>query len=183
MTMMKSSRVRLGCLSLVAVLSFVFPGCNDSAREESSARLTELRQKLMSDVVPEGEQMVSEIRKQLAAEDTNPVKVVVKGRIDAGKDSSPWEDGKAAFILTDAIGHEGEEDHDPHTCPFCSRNIDDYLVLVSFHDDDGNQIDVDSRELFDVKEKQLVLVSGEARINEDDGLLSLDADKLHVVRK
>lgn len=181
-TMMKRSNCRFQILSLAVACSCVVTGCNNGAVDDLGKAAQDQHQKLISDSVLEGEQMVSEVRKQLAADDINHLTVVLKGRIDAGEDSSPWEDGKAAFVLTDAIGHEGETDHDPHTCPFCSRNINDYLVMVSFHDDEGNLIETDSRKLFGVKEKQMVFVSGEARINEDDGLLLLDADKLHVVK-
>ena len=107
--------------------------------------------------------------------------VVIRGRIHAG-DLPPWENGKAAFVLTDATGHEGEDDdHDPHTCPFCSRNINDYLAKVTF-EQDGNIVDIDSRDLFKVAEKQLVIIKGQARIDTDD-LLSVTADGIYVITK
>lgn len=164
----------------VCVILF-FSGCEDAANPTDTARIDALRQQLISKSVLDGERMVSDVRKQLQSEGVEQIDVVLKGRINAGKEASPWEPGKAAFVLTDAIGHEGEADHDPHTCPFCSRNINDYLVMVSFLDDDGQLIDIDSRKLFDVAEKQLVYVKGAARIDADDDLLYLDAVKLHPV--
>lgn len=156
-------------------------GCDDAPEMTGTVDVKSLQQQLISESPLENEQMVSEIRKQLEAEGVEEVDVVVKGRINAGKEDSPWEPDKAAFVLTDAIGHEGEQDHDPHTCPFCSRNINDYLVMVSFPDDDGQLIDVDSRELFKVTDNQLVYVKGTAEIDPDDGLLYLNAVQLHTV--
>ena len=161
------------------VLCLVVVGC----AEDPNVQLERVSKDFVSSSVLSGEQMVSEIRKQLAVEGVDQVDVVVKGRINAGKEAVPWEPNKAAFVLTDAIRHEGESDHDPHTCPFCSRNINDYLVMVSFKDDKGSLIDIDSRKLFDVTEKQLVYVKGTARIDPDDDLLYLDAAKLHTTAK
>ncbi len=170
---------RLACQVMPVVLCLVVVGC----AEDPNVQLERVSKDFVSSSVLSGEQMVSEIRKQLAVEGVDQVDVVVKGRINAGKEAVPWEPNKAAFVLTDAIGHEGESDHDPHTCPFCSRNINDYLVMVSFKDDKGSLIDIDSRKLFDVTEKQLVYVKGTARIDPDDDLLYLDAAKLHTTAK
>ncbi|MEZ6127102.1 MAG: hypothetical protein R3C59_00305 [Planctomycetaceae bacterium] len=111
-------------------------------------------------------------------ERSDQVDVVIKGRIHAG-DASPWADGMAAFVLTDATGHDGESDHDPHTCPFCSRRINDYLAKVSFLNDAGELIEIDSRKLFDVTDRQLVYVTGTGRID-DDGLLNVTATGLYL---
>lgn len=186
MTTMKRSRLapyRLACQPALLVVAFglVFSGCDDAVNQSDTVQIETLQKRLISESVLEDEQMVSEVRKQLLADGVEKVEVVLKGRINAGKEALPWETGKAAFVLTDAIGHEGEKDHDPHTCPFCSRNINDYLVMVSFLDDAGQLIDIDSRKLFDVTEKQLVYVKGTARIDADDDLLYLDAVKLHAV--
>lgn len=149
-------------------------GCGDSV----DADVLAMRNKLVLTQMPADEQSVSRIRAALSEDGVGSVDVVIRGRIHAG-DLPPWEDGKAAFVLTDATGHEGEEDHDPHTCPFCSRNINDYLAMVVFSDS-GTDINIDSRELFEVKEKQLVLVRGKAKIGGDD-LLQVDANGIYIV--
>lgn len=181
-TMMKRSRSAPRPLALLTVvMGFFIYGCDDVPDESALIDTNVLQQELISQSVLADEQMVSEVRKQLQAEDVTTVEVVFKGRIDAGKEGSPWEPGKAAFVLTDAIGHEGESDHDPHECPFCSRNINDYLVMVSFLDDESQLIEVDSQELFGVSEKQMVFVAGTARIDPDDNLVYLDATKIYPV--
>ena len=119
------------------------------------------------------------VRKELLADDAPAaVPIVVKGRVDAGE-LPPFENGQAAFALTDTTGHEGQTDHDPHECPFCSRHIEDYLAQVYFRDQDGNVIATDSRELFGIKEGAMVTVKGMATIG-DDGMLHIDAEKIYI---
>ena len=170
------------CWLLCALPLLFAAGCVDPV----DPRIEAIRKQFLLTSVPEGETSVSKIRKTLLepeddAEVVNEVSVVIRGRIHAG-DLPPWETGKTAFVLTDATGHDGDEEHDPHTCPFCSRNIKDYLVKVSFRDDAGNLIDIDSREVFGVTEKQLVIITGRASID-DDGLLKVDATGLHFPGK
>ncbi len=154
----------------------IFAGCGKPVDPAVLA----IRQKLILTATPQDSTSISKIRAALskdAAEDS--VDVVVRGKIHAG-DSPPWETDQAAFILTDATGHDGDEDHDPHTCPYCSRNINDYMAKVRFLDDSG-VIPIDSRELLDLQEKQLVLVQGVATIDDDDNLLTIDAKGLFPV--
>ena len=176
----KMSKSRFSPLSAPGViagllLSLLFSGCSGVEDE----RVRSLRSALVLADVPAGEQSISSIRSLLQADDAPAeIDVVIRGRIDAG-DLPPWEQDMAAFVLTDATGHDGDEDHDPHTCPFCSRNINNYLAKVSF-EDKGAVIDIDSRQLFDVEEKQLILIRGKAAID-DDNLLKVDADGLYHV--
>jgi hypothetical protein len=163
--------------SLALLSVFAVAGCGDGVDQ----RIQDLRARLVATSVPEGEVPVPEARKAVqAANPPGPVSIVVRGRINAGE-LPPWETGKAAFMLTDATGHDGDETHDPHTCPFCSRNIEDMMARVEFLDDKGQVIAVDSRNLFDVKEHQLVVVKGKGVIN-DSGILILTADSLYVKR-
>lgn len=157
-------------------LTLMLAGCSDAI----DPRVASLRDKLMLKSSPGVETAVSKFRSTLKEEGAEEqMNVIIKGRITAG-DMPPFEPGKAAFVLTDATGHEGEEDHDPHTCPFCSRNIKDYLAKVRFLDADGKLIDVDSRELFDVKEKQMVMIQGSASIDQDD-MLDVTATEIYVL--
>ena len=156
-------------LRWIAIIGMIFAvcGCGDS----ENARLTALRSQLVLSSAPDGQMSVADVRTSLTGEEaTDEVDVVIKGRINAG-DIPPWEPGKAAFVLTDITGHEGESDHDPHQCPFCSRSIEDYLANVKFHDEQGNVISVDAQELFSVKEKQLVTIQGKAHLNEANTLV------------
>ena len=155
------------CLTLSLFTVCVVAGCGESV----DPKISSLRQKLLLTSIPGEPTPVGEIRKALKAEDAaESMDVVVKAGIYIG-DSSPWEAGKAAFVATDATGHDGEKVHDPHTCPFCKTHIEDYFMFVSFPGDKGKTIDVDSRELFQLEEKQLVYVKGKASLNEADEVI------------
>lgn len=128
--------------------------------------------------VTDAEPAEAESESAQPADAKKQVDVVIKGRIDAG-DTTPWADGLAAFVITDATGHDGEADHNPHTCPFCSRNIKDYLAKVSFVNESDQLIEIDSRKLFDVREKQLVYITGTGTVDQD-GLLNVTATGLYI---
>ncbi len=86
-----------------------------------------------------------------------------------------------AFIENEEAGHKhapGEE------CAFCAAHAADkadLLAIVRFVDEKGEVLQTDARELFDVKEHDMVVVSGEARIT-DGGILVVDARGLYVRR-
>jgi hypothetical protein len=104
----------------------------------------------------------------------------VRVRINAGG-VPPFAPGKATFIVTDATGHDGDESHNPHECPFCKRDIKTMIAQVEWHDKDGKLLQVDSRELFDVKEFDLLVIEGTGKFSEDDTLV-INASKLLVNR-
>ena len=152
---------------VLCTMAITVCGCGES----ENAELAALRSQLVLSSAPDGQMSVADVRTSLTEDEaTEEVDVVIKGRINAG-DIPPWEPGKAAFVLTDITGHEGESDHDPHQCPFCSRNIQDYLANIKFHDEQGNVIAVDAQELFSVKEKQLVTIQGKAHLTDTDTLV------------
>ncbi len=159
------------------LLSACVAGCGESV----DAKVVSVREKLVLSSKPTASTSIKKIRAALQEDDADKEQdVTILARITAG-DLPPWETGKAAFIVTDASGHEGEQDHDPHTCPFCSRKINDYLGKLQFHNNDGDVIAIDSRELFDVKEKQLVIIKGRASIDDED-ILDVAADGIYIVR-
>lgn len=170
------SRRMRSCVG-AALLILGFTGCGESVDPEVAS----LQKQLVLSTTPGESKSISSIRTALAQDGAEQeIDVVIRGRINAG-DLPPWEPDQAAFILTDATGHEGEKDHDPHTCPFCSRSINDYLAKVRFHQPDGSVVGIDSRTLFDVQEKQLVVITGKASIDSED-LLAVSADGIYVVR-
>lgn len=161
-------------------LLLVTAGCG----EPVDPRIAALKQKFVLTNPPEGERTVSSIRKAIlkpeeGTEATPELDVVIRGRINAGE-LPPWESGKTAFMLTDATGHTGDSEHDPHTCPYCSENLEDYLVQVSFRDEQGELFQVDSRQAFGVQEKQLLLIQGRARVEND--MLQVDATGLYFAK-
>lgn len=176
--MKKNSPERYQSLMFLLLATALVAGCSD-ATPSSATGPSAAGKKFLTENPPDGVRSVKEIRDELQAADASEtVAAVVRGRINAGE-LPPFEEGKAAFALTDATGHDGDDDHDPHTCPFCSRSIGDYIGQISFYGDDSNLIATDARELFGVKEKSMVVVSGEARIG-DDGMLQIRAEKIHV---
>ena len=153
----------------------LFSGCD----EAGDPQIELLRERFVVTTAISGETSVSSIRKVLQQEDASKsVPVIIRGQISAG-DLPPWEPGKAAFALTDTTGHDGDTEHDPHTCPFCSRNIQNYMANIYFRDESGNTIAIDSRKLFDVKEKQTVILQGQGMMAED-GTLEVDAQKMYI---
>ena len=164
-------------LSLAIACCLITAGCGDA----TSPRVLALRSQLLVASAPEKERPVPDIRKNLKSGALKAdTRFVVRARINAG-DFPPFAEGKAAFIVTDATGHDGDESHDPHECPFCKRDIKSVIARVEFADDTSKMIDIDARELFNVKEFDLLVIEGTGRFDEDD-MLVIDAKKLYVKR-
>lgn len=151
-------------------------GCVDSESQQIDAVKGRF---LRQEALPEDTVAFSRVKKDVTESETGEVSgVVLRGRINAGE-LPPWEENAAAFVLTDSTGHDGDEEHDPHTCPFCSRNIRDYLARVVFADEQGQIINIDSRKLFGLRENQTVAVRGTISLPESDILL-VKATDLYV---
>lgn len=155
---------RILCLIFCVTLA----GCTDSNPEAAK--------QFVVDNAPDPVVPMKDVKDRLTESELNePVRVV--GRIYAGPDSTPWEEGQAAFLLADTS--DGDTDHDPFGCPYCSRHIEDYQAYVSFRDDQQELISTDARKLFGVAEKQLVVVEGTASLS-SDGFLLINATKLFI---
>jgi hypothetical protein len=175
---MNRQRCVAGCVLALVLTAGFLSGCGEGEDPAAAA----FRSQFVLKAAPSDQTTFADVREQLLAEEAPAeVAVVVKGRITAG-DLPPWEPGKAAFVLTDVTGHEGEEDHDPHQCPFCSRSIQDYIANVKFHDSQGSNIAIDSRELFGVTEKQVVTVKGMGHID-DANMLVINATGIYLADK
>ena len=152
-------------------------GCGESL----DPRVVELRQQFMLEKAPANERPVPEIRSDLkSGKLSQDTPFAIRARINAG-DIPPFAQGKAAFIVTDATGHDGDESHNPHDCPFCKRDIKSVIARVEWNDNQGKLIDVDARELFDVKEFDLMVIEGTGQFADDDTLI-IAASKIFVVR-
>lgn len=181
---------------LLSTVVLTLSGCGEDGPD---AAVNRWRSELLLESSPSGESPIEKVRKRIKgdnvevtdtqvtsdgqADDTGELpeddrvagkgsieEFVLLGRINAG-DAPPWERGKAAFLLTDATGSHGDPDHNPFECPFCSRNIQDFTARVEFRDESGELVPVDSRELFDVSEDQVVLVRGTGSIDASDMLI------------
>ena len=164
-------------LSLAIACCLITTGCDDA----TNPRVLALRSQFLVANAPEKERPVPDVRKDLKSGELKPdTTFVVRARINAG-DFPPFADGKAAFIVTDATGHDGDESHDPHECPFCKRDIKSVIARVEFDDDTGKMIGIDSRELFNLREFDLLVIEGTGQFDEDD-MLVIAARKLFVKR-
>lgn len=99
----------------------------------------------------------------------------------------PFAANQAVFFLADpeavAEMEEHEHEHAPgEECSFCAAHAGDSasLIAVVQFAEQGKPIPVDVRQLFDLKEKETVVVKGKAKIA--GGILTVDADGLYVRR-
>ncbi len=128
-------------------------------------------------------------------EPTEDGRVVFIGRVGGMPDpfekglepAFPWRDGKAVFFLVDAATADGFADHlaeqdDDHAanCPFCAAHAASQLSAVAtvfFSDTTDEAAPIDARDLFGLKEGDLVVVRGEPTVLGD--LLVVKADGLY----
>lgn len=170
--------MKLHATLVLALISLgILAGCGDG----TDPRILGLRSQFLVEQPPVTERPVPDIRKGLKSGELKAATpFVVRVRINAG-DAPPFANGKASFVVTDATGHDGDESHDPHECPFCRRDIKSVIALVEFSDDEGQTLSVDSRELFNVKEFDLLVIEGTGHFNDDD-MLVIAARKMFPVR-
>lgn len=152
-------------------------GCGAGVDSEIMA----LRQKFIVEQPPGNERPMPEIRADLKSGKLTPgTPFSVRVRINAGEVPA-FAPGKATFIVTDATGHDGDESHNPHDCPFCKRDIKSVIAQVEWNDPDGKLLPVDSRKLFDIKEFDLLVLEGTGKFSSDDTLI-ITASKVFVTR-
>jgi hypothetical protein len=127
---------------------------------------------------------------------TEPLDVLMVGSV--GGLANPWEEtqpdypftkNQAILFLADlgevakleALGHEhapGEE------CAFCAAHAGEssaMLAMVRFMDENGKVLPIAVRQLFDVNEKDTVVIQGSARIV-DGGMMVVDATGFYARR-
>ncbi|MGI9429453.1 MAG: hypothetical protein ACR2NM_12400 [Bythopirellula sp.] len=99
----------------------------------------------------------------------------------------PFAKSQAVLFLADpqAVVENAEAGHvhaPGEECAFCAAHAADkadMIALVQFVDDRGKVLPVDVRELFDVKERDTVVVQGEARVTAG-GILVVNAQGLYI---
>ncbi len=148
----------------VLVLFIAIPGCGETIDPEVLA----IRDRFLKVPSATKETPVSEIRASMKSGELKPGTLFkVRARINAGE-FPPFVNGTAKFFVTDATGHDGDESHDPHECPFCRRDVKSMMALVEFHDEAGQLIPVDARELFDIKDFELLIIEGTGKFDTED---------------
>lgn len=101
----------------------------------------------------------------------------------------PFAKGKAIFFLVDPeVAAEAEEHAHTHAegeeCAFCAAHAADSahaIAVVQFADENGKPLPVDARDLFELKEKETVVVKGKAKATAN-GMITVDATGLYVRR-
>jgi hypothetical protein len=99
----------------------------------------------------------------------------------------PFVKNQAMFFLADPEAVAEMEEHAHHhapgeVCAFCAAHTADALVaVVQFKGPNGKPLPVDARELFDLKEKETVVIRGKARVA-PGGMLTVDATGLYARR-
>lgn len=174
-------RLSLWMLCLTLILTHV--GCQESVVRYDPEKLAAARRQFLLEDEPEGVEGVLDVQESYES----PREVVLVGQI--GGVANPWTPGKAAFILADPIMlseiKSSGADHvcnDP-SCKFCARQkvnqLKEGLAAVEFQDHRGQVLPMDARNLFEVSEKQVVVVCGKAHVN-DLGCLVVAANGLYV---
>ena len=174
------------CLLVGATIAAAV-GCGTSAvtPASGSASNSSSVQWLLADE-PAGAVLVSEAKETLVSGTGD---IVIVGRISAG-DHEPWDEGRAAFLLSDPFtmlddshADHDQPGHDPDKCPFCNRAKSQgaTLAMVSFHGENGQVIPTDARQLLGVEQDQIVVVRGQGQLD-PQGNLAVVADGLYIRR-
>ncbi|MFN9720291.1 MAG: hypothetical protein ACK58L_16455 [Planctomycetota bacterium] len=162
---------------LSALMLVLLMGCAEGLDPEIAAIRDQLTsQQKLGDARP-----IPEVRKALKGGDLQAnSKFIVRARINAG-DFPPFVDGVTAFVVTDANGHDGDESHNPHKCPFCKRDINNMIAQVQVTDATGQMLQSDVRDLLNVKEFDLLEIEGTGRFDDAD-MLVINATRIYVKR-
>ena len=121
---------------------------------------------------PAGAKDVIAVRESAANDDD----VVIAGRI--GGSANPWVDGLAAFSIVDfslkaCSDIPGDECEKPWDYCCETDKLPTATALVKFLDDDASLIQIDARQLLNVKELQSVVIRGQAQRDESGNLTVL----------
>ncbi|TWT43489.1 hypothetical protein [Botrimarina hoheduenensis] len=174
---MRTATTRIRCLALVATVSGVALsiGCGSAADSAALAlspatRINASQYKLAEE--PDGAMGVIAARESV--EDGAPL--VLVGRI--GGAANPWIDGRAAFTLLDpsmAVVAKGEDTGETELCldDCCAVDRQNCTTLVKVVDAQGKLVSMDSRELLDLKESDMVVVKGTAQKDEAGNFVML----------
>ncbi len=171
-----STLVERWCVTIL-LFSGMMAGCGGAV----DPQVLRIREQFLTEKPLGSEQPVANIRKAFQSGDLKPETLfTIRVRINAGE-VSPFSDGVARFFVTDATGHDGDESHDPHECPFCRRDVKSMMALVEFKDDSGQLLRIDTRELFDVHEFELLVLEGTGHLDEEE-ILVVSASRMFVKR-
>ena len=162
--------------ALLCAASVLAVGCGSGMDPQTAQH----RDRLLLSEEPSGAVTIEDARG--AIESTS--RVVLMGRVGAKDFPEWWIEGTASFVISEAMPdshYNAGPDHDPSTCPFCRRNwkFEDSMAIVHLVDDSGQRIPVEITDLLDIDEGDIVVVQGDASLDET-GLLVLDSNGLYI---
>lgn len=166
------------------LLSLSTLGCGSSSTEHVVTNATPVSfdsgKYLLADE-PDG--AVGVIAARQSANDGEPI--VMVGRV--GGSTNPWIDGRAAFMMLDAsksvvaTGTESKGGNEICMGDCCALERAACTALVTFVDEHGSVIPVDSRKLLQIAENDMLLVQGKVK-KDDTGNFTVLASKVYVRR-
>ena len=162
-------------ISFSVVIVSVFAmlvGC--SSEQAADGDVQAQRDRYLLSEEPEGAIGVVEVRES----ETELKEVVLYGRV------KERVDGQAAFWINDPtadIHHDhGGEGHDAENCAFCKsqkENAVNPTAVVQLVDDANQPISGDSKELLGVEAGQMVVVKGQANLDETLDVLTINVSR------
>lgn len=159
----------------LAVVMVMLAGCGAGTSQE----ILSLRKELLKSSPPAGAVLIAQAKRTLPTEP----RVVISGWIGGGE-ISPWREGLAEFVITEALPDEHGHRHKPgegDDCPFCRRRfkLQEVLAVVQIVDANGRPLTIDAREILGAKDGALVYVEGPARVDES-GILTVQAQGIFL---
>ena len=152
------SRVGFGLLFIAGMVAVTAGQAWSAAVDLETTRKT-----LILASEPEGALTPTDAKAKLSK---SPQKLVIVGQI-AGKGIDPFVKGKASFAMLQLPDdHAKTPGHNADDCPFCKKRLAKApLVAVQFVDANGQELAIDARDLFGVKQGAEVVVTGTASFN------------------
>ncbi len=152
----------------------VFSGCS----EKVDPKILAIRQSIQAEQSPGKSESVKIARE--AAEKGD--EFIITGKVGVKDLNQWWVDGQAAFWITEASQDEanhGGPNHDPASCPFCSRKYKETVAVIQPVDENGNLVSVDAKTLFNLQAGDLVTVKGKGEIDES-GILNVKTSRIYI---
>ena len=163
---------------LSAVLGIFVAGCGTNESVSTSDKLPSGGGKYILTTEPADALTPTEIKEAV----TEPTRVTIAGRIDAG-DVEPFQDGLASFLISqlpDGDHAEGDPNH-ADNCPFCKRKLKNApKAVVRILDESGEVMTVDARQLLGLSKGDVVVVQGSATYLEPVNTVQVDAEGIFV---
>ena len=163
---------------VIACISSWLAGCSPTTTPEANV-IHAARSLVLVNEMP-GDVISIEAAKTVA---TSPTSVTVRGRIDAGE-FDPFDTDRAAFLMLDVEEDDhATPDHDASNCPFCKRKaalaLRSHVVIV---DQQGVPFTIHASKLLGLAKGDRVVVHGLGQWDEALEMLSVQAERIHVVR-